>query len=110
MTITEFLEDRITEDEDTAGSGWSRLGDSRWETNNYGQCHLTPAAVLAECAAKRAIIKVAGDIHDRITGEWGGGERWSDDGWQAGNEGTEIVCALASVYRDHPDYQKEWSL
>ena len=55
-TITEFLEDRIDEDQARASSGWARLGDSRWETNNDGQDHLTPSAVLAECAAKRAII------------------------------------------------------
>ena len=57
MTITEFLEDRISEDEDRAGSGWSSLGKTRWETDNYGRNMLTPAAILAECAAKRAIIE-----------------------------------------------------
>jgi len=56
QTITEFLEARIDEDEARAGSGWVTLRDTRWETDNYGRNVLTPSAVLAECAAKRAIL------------------------------------------------------
>lgn len=50
-----------------------------------------PARVLAECAAKRAIIEIADD---------------------ADNYGTcaQLQFALASVYADHADYQQEWAL
>ena len=100
--IIEFLEARIDEDEERAGSGWSRIGTTRWETNNYGQDHLTPSAVLAECKAKRAIIALTEDVEGMdtmISNEWGGS-----------NDGTadEILAALAAVYSDHPDYLPEW--
>jgi hypothetical protein len=100
MNITEFLEARIAEDEAEAGSGWSTLGDTRWERDNYGRTMLTPSAVLAECAAKRAIIAECrpGTLDDLDSGE--------DDQpapmW--------VARALAAVYKDHPDYQQEWAL
>lgn len=62
----------------------------------------TPRRVLAECAAKRAII-----------------EHWEDpesfgplpDDVDAGHAmGVETAFrALAAVYADHPDYQEEWA-
>ena len=115
MTIAEFLEARIAEDEARASSGWARLGDSRWETTEYGQDFLTPSAVLAECAAKRAIIA-----------EHGGSEVASLDRETWGQPFTVCrVCAvgvrqivspcptlkaLAAVYASHPDYREEWAL
>lgn len=94
MNILEFLEARIAEDEARAGSGWSRLGDTRWETDNYGRNFLTPAAVLAECKVKRAII-----------GWWTNGEI----GYvEVDGDLTNPLLPLAAVYADHPDYQQEW--
>ena len=103
-SIAEFLEARIEEDEERATSGWSRLGDTRWETNNYGQDHLTPAAVQAECAAKRGII----DMHlgdgcleycRTCTKEHGG----------VANP-CPTIRHLATIYSDHPEYQQEWAI
>lgn len=100
MNIIEFLEARIAEDEARAGSGWSSLGDTRWTTDNYGRDSLTPSAVLAECAAKRAIIAECrpSTLRDLDAGE--------DDQpaplW--------VARTLAAVYKDHPDYQQEWAL
>jgi hypothetical protein len=109
MNITEFLEARIAEDEAEAGSGWSTLGDTRWERDNYGRTMLTPSAVLAECAAKRAIIDLA-----KKASEF---EKWYDDHeWQGTVESSEpltgdaILYALAVIYKDHPDYRQEWEL
>ncbi|QDG65805.1 hypothetical protein NIBR502772_05890 [Pseudarthrobacter sp. NIBRBAC000502772] len=112
MTITEFLEARIEEDEMRAGSGWARLGDTRWETDNYGRDTLTPSAVLAECAAKRAILKEHEiDLHMSqpycdTCAEW-----WASELGE-GPPPVKFPCptirALAAVYKDHPDYQKEW--
>ncbi len=129
MTITEFLEARIAEDEETA----MRADSGRWLPEDKGisfefygdefpdseaqarlvadtkanQNHIAqwdPARVLAECAAKRAIIALADDVEymdGRITSEWGGP-----------NDGTadDILKALAAVYKDHPDYRQEWAL
>jgi hypothetical protein len=92
VTIVEFLEARIAEDEARASSGWARLGDTRWETTNEGQDFLTPSAVLAECAAKRAIIEAfdseCPDLDPYV--------------------GVSVISMLAAVYKAHPDYQKEW--
>ena len=108
MNITQFLEARISEDEAEAGSGWSRLGDTRWERDNYGRTMLTPSAILAECAAKRAIIELAPKATEAEQG-------FDDYVWRgAGPEqnepytGDAILYALAAVYKDHPDYQQEW--
>lgn len=114
MTITEFLEARIAEDEARASSGWARLGDTRWETTNEGQDFLTPSAVIAECAAKRAII----EAHDWV----------KDEGWQSGKDHGYLWCgscgtlddapvpypcetmeAIAAIYKDHRDYRQKWA-
>jgi hypothetical protein len=70
---------------------------------------LTPSAVLAECAAKRAIIDLA-----KKASEF---EKWYDDyEWQGTVESSEpltgdaILYALAVIYKDHPDYRQEWEL
>jgi len=91
MTITEFLEARIDEDEARASSGWVRLGDSRWETDNYGQDFLTPSAVLAECATKRAIVETLRTSTLSLHGQ-------------------SVLRALAAIYASHPDYRQEWAL
>lgn len=103
MTIKEFLEARIAEDEARASSGWSRLGNARWETTNEGQDILTPSAVLAECAAKRAIIE---DWEDPA-GQWLGASD-VDAGHILATD--YAVRALAAIYADHPAYQQEWAL
>ena len=96
-SITEFLEARIAEDEARASSGWARLGDSRWETDNYGRDFLTPSAVSAECAAKRAIIdSLPPEPTDPYSPSWY-------------HKAVPIMQALAAVYKDHPDYREEWS-
>lgn len=89
MTITEFLEARIDEDEARAGSGWARLGDSRWETTNDGQDFLTPSAVLAECAAKRKLVE-----------DYARYEMYY---------GPNLFYVLAAVYKGHPEYKAEWT-
>jgi len=129
QTITEFLEARVAEDEARASSGWARLGDSRWETTEYGQDFLTPSAVLAECAAKRAIIgQVSAWRH-----EYNDDDMWYSCPLAVGVDETEpgsgysgddeaacrcrleprqllIFAPLAAVYASHPDYQEGWAL
>ena len=55
-----------------------------------------PARVLAECAAKRAIVEAMVD-HDAATGEEPA-YYWV----------PPVLRILASVDADHPDYQEEW--
>lgn len=96
MTITEFLLARIADDEAMAedgvryevaihyagGGDWESLKD-RW---------------LAECEAKRRIVGLHTEncVHECTTclleGDWP----------------CQTLRALAAVYADHPDYQREW--
>jgi len=92
LTITEFLEARIAEDEQQAEScrylGW-------FPGKKYGVTTVSHARVLAECAAKRAIIQwwINGVIgYVEVDGEL-----------------TNPLLPLAAVYKDHPDYREEWA-
>lgn len=69
----------------------SRIRRTRpdWQADATGR-HIArhdPARVLAECAAKRAIL-------DEYTGS---------------PSTFQIVAHMAAVYSDHPDYQQEWA-
>jgi hypothetical protein len=130
MTIVEFLEARIAEDErdanDATGASWVVLPgvdvsmvnidarlvrDDKWKFGRLGHIATTshdaayaehiarwdPARVVAECAAKRAIL----DQHERAHRVCVTCER-------------EFPCPtleiMAAVYSDHPDYDEEWAL
>lgn len=114
-SITEFLEARIAEDEAVAREALEPknlhpYGDTRipaikpdeWGglVDNYlggtmgvHSARHDPTRVLAECAAKRAII--------------GGLEPFStlDD-----INAPELLSILAAVYAEHPDYRQDWAL
>lgn len=118
MTIVEFLEARIAEDEALAravtdGPEWTVdeqsfiviSGDgpicydvSSDEVSQHIARH-DPARILAECAAKRAIIAECREDHE--------------DAMSSRNDVTEVASevlyALAAVYKDHPDYSREWT-
>lgn len=87
MTITEFLEARIAEDETVArdaianGEGALDWADDGDPTDIHIARH-DPARVLAECAAKRAVIVYSP---------------------------PKTLQHLAAIYADHPDYQQEWA-
>jgi hypothetical protein len=119
-TITEFLEARIAEDEAVARE-WDaaynnpgpvpeyhysimRKHRKEWPTLWGALDKMPPARVLAECAAKRAIVEFADQVETmdyQITNEWGGGLEGT---------GNNILKALAAVYASHPDYLQEWAL
>jgi hypothetical protein len=108
MTITEFLEARIAEDEAQAHNVLVFRMNPR--TNMPGN-QAIPARVRAECAAKRAIL----GIHKDREGDC---EQCSDYGWFAVLDGPmdheEFPCptirAITTIYKDHPDYRQEWAL
>jgi hypothetical protein len=137
MTITEFLEARIGEDEavaraatdgpwrydqrkvnaiDRSESVFAGLsGVSATTVASTGPADDTPSMndarhiarhdpfrVLAECAAKRAILADRKRI-DRSAGM---------DYWHAGysDANYDALRSLAAVYATHPDYRQEWAI
>jgi len=96
VNITEFLEARISEDEA--------------RSNYYGTLALGTTRVLAECAAKRAVIGEHAEdgLYCDTCAEW-----WRSEVGE-GPPQVKYPCvtvkALASVYSGHPDYQQEWAL
>ena len=100
MNITEFLLARIAEDEAAA-----REIEEDFECNPSEPLHsplevyapgydaypliiISRTRVLAECAAKRAIIDYWGPLEAL--------------------EGPRLLSTMAAVYKDHPDYDPSW--
>jgi hypothetical protein len=143
MTITEFLEARLSEDEAVAraaaesdpsiqghymeegpaGTAWTAedgmvLSESgaMWDCEGSATlCTTTevaehfarhdPARVLAECAAKRAIIQShASSAAARPNAAFG--QRFVLAGMETGLE--IAMKALAAIYASHPDYEPGW--
>lgn len=125
LTITEFLEARIAEDE----------AEAKWveAEGDHGSSPIQhPARVLAECSAKRAIIKQHEEwpvLVERQPSEIEQVAAWLNDftyrmyreiAWLTTKEyikrfGVEpptapMIATLAAVYKDHPDYDPEWAL
>lgn len=105
MTITEFLLARIAEDEAAAREA---LSDRPWadriwppEVHDDGVRNVavaySPPRVLAECAAKRAIVAAA----EEMTGP-------PPMAYADYVRAVRILRALATVHADHPDYRQEW--
>lgn len=128
MTITEFLEARIAEDEAYAAQahgrhyGWvdnwraETMQGTKTESVIYAHAfRFSPERLLAECAAKRAIIAAHPIVEDVVEVstriKWGFacetcfsyGDMVEDNGY------CDTLRSLAAVYADHPDYQQEWA-
>jgi hypothetical protein len=126
MKITELLLARIEEDEAASqqprGRHWTTNSCYEIEDEN-GKCVLEvgfeggydfegnviehfarhdPSRVLAECAAKRAIL----------AGRKRSDSSMADDEWSMGwsDANYDALHALAAVYKDHPDWRPEWAL
>jgi hypothetical protein len=104
MTITAFLEARIASDEAEARA----MADVEFFNGGWTDEHANK--ILAECAAKRAVIEQADEAtgldmsvdNDRLVG--------TRDMAKEPYCGDLILRSLAAVYSDHPDYQPEWAL
>lgn len=89
MTLSEFLLERIGEDELMIHCEWN--------------CH---ERVYRECEAKLRIVE-----HHRSIG---GGvcnscyTNGAQDEWHAADWPCPTLCHLAAVYADHPDFREEW--
>lgn len=106
--IVDFLLSRIAEDESGV-----RNGSAYWEGCYGDECH---DRMLAECAAKRAIVALHGPVEDRNWAAIGGPNNylWCDSCGSIDDSPEPYPCptlkALAAVYASHPDYRQEWSV
>lgn len=122
MTLVEFLEARIAEDEDAAKAVNRSLWTSRvalLQPDLYG--HIVrqhPARVLAECEAKRRIVLLHEDEHACESSDAEGVNFWStasgserlrvDEGPWIRFESCQTLRLLALPYAGHPDYREEF--
>lgn len=131
MTIVEFLNARLDEDETKAkaarGATWVAsqrggvvdLDDDRgkevtggdgglaWSDADF-MAHHDPARVLREVEAKRAILNLRDALTDRRAALSEYTMRTTHT--EAGIESYDhVVQHMAAVYADHPDYQQEWT-
>lgn len=105
QTLTEFLLARIAEDQSRAESIRTVTYLPRWRTSSGGEVLESPveipdlrARLLAECEAKRRIVK-----------------RYVDTSYLEPVPSNaydlalfHVMNDLAAVYSDHPDYRDEW--
>ena len=100
MTLTQFLEARISADEalaraELASYPWNTIGP---DTDDIDPANLraihSPHRWVAECEAKRAII----------------GLYENEPMWEPGHDEAvyQAMMALASVYAGHPDFEEAW--
>lgn len=114
--LAEFLLARISEDEQAAravgdAAADPRIARSSWDTKisfsrdctftmgNVIAAHVArhlPVRVLADCAAKRAVIALHPEAVDEPLRT---GAAWAYD---------ETLRRLALAYVDHPDYREAW--
>lgn len=95
MTITEFLEARIAEDEaDAINRVVLPFTDRRGLSDSDAE------RIHAECAAKRALMKAGVELED---------SRSDANLWSMDSPDDVIMRILAAIYKDHPDYQQEWA-
>ena len=112
MTITEFLEARIAEDEAGAiNRVVLRCEDRRsLSMDDAERAH-------AECAAKRAIIAEhvpvdysgLGMESPNACARCGADLNMSDWEWAHDSFPCPTLRAVAAIYADHPEYQQEWT-
>lgn len=114
MNITEFLEARIAEDEAAAEKLAGVAHSARTQVYTGEEWVTTPVSterILAECAAKRAIIKQAEEATS--LNEYGISQSCINEAEaeqaRAEDPGMLTLKALAAVYKDHPDYQQDWA-
>lgn len=133
-TLTDFLLARIAEDEAVAQAPHpsahpdllADMSRIEYDYGPIGYARLGIGRVLAECDAKRRIVKLhsIGDGGIAKNGHWNEATQTMEPRqyWYCGNcdydrdygfvggeeEGCETLLLLASVYADHPDFNPTW--
>lgn len=115
MNIIEFLLARVAEDEGVAQSVLAEAEHARephkfsWRMDfgvNGSSVYFpnddapSPARVLAECKAKRDIMRSCSEDYRYAMAS-------GDDTTELA---VEVLHAVAAVYSDHPDYDPAWSI
>jgi hypothetical protein len=94
----------------TTGEGAEFDGEWKYETDRDASLHVSPRRVLAECAAKRAIVDLAYQaeaLDDQVWSEFG---LSTDRGYNDPRCGERILRALALPYADHDGYDPSWGV
>lgn len=107
MTLTDFLLQRIAEDEaESRHRDTVTFGDQQRALAGI-QGAFDPARVLAECDAKRRIVGLFTEGYWCDPGD--ARELTYDDGHpNSAYVAGHMIRALALPYADHPDYREEW--
>lgn len=126
MTIVEFLEARLAEDEAVARSAfidheprtaeWIERGNevvnadgslvvSRTWNEVTHIARQDPSRALREVAAKRGILTEY--VNECWVQEQGHRTAWTEGGQSTRETAIRLFVA---IYSDHPDYQQEWAL
>ena len=107
MTIVEFLLARIADDEAAASAKPPGAFIERHtmyyrasEADGFGYVWTSRFRVLAECAAKRQIIKHCTETLEDSSGGYTSGALLAE----------RVLSAMASTYAEHPDYQQDWTV
>lgn len=116
-TLADFLSARLDEDERLARQALEETGTERETRYPYPDRLATcmhdarhsPARVLREVAAKRAILAEHRIDPELLPGvcyrcRYGVPAHWEPAAWPC-----PTLRALAAVWRDHPDYDPSWS-
>lgn len=108
MTLVEFLQARLAEDEGAArpAFGLSWPSGSMTPAEERHLTHHDPERALAEIEAKRKQI----DLCEYLAG-WTDKYDWQvteHEVWAMRMAAQEMLRRLALPYADHPDYQPEW--
>lgn len=115
MDIAEFLTARVDEDEAVAReAGPSRVQDGFHELGvldddyRHATVVISSERLLAEVAAKRAIVDLHGRAHECV-GYYSAGDI-NTSAWCVAAVDCDALRVLARVYADHPDYDPAWAL
>jgi hypothetical protein len=122
--LVAFLRVRLDEDEAKAQAADKTAGGKWWPTDSgivadglglpdaLHMAHWSPARVLREVEAKRAILAIHAPSEAMgpdscavcITDREGYPEEWCSDDYPC-----QTLRVLVAVYRDHPDYDQGWA-
>jgi hypothetical protein len=107
VTLTEFLLACVAEDE-AAAREWQIGGLKVYDVAITGFGSVTPALVLAQCAAVRAVVALHADHgHECATTEDASGPIY---GWYARTHDCQTLRLIAQPYEGRPGWDAAWKV